>query len=41
VVAGVNKSERDLIRIRQQEGIKIVKSQDKYKVRVKNIMREI
>ncbi|MGL4450005.1 MAG: recombinase family protein [Sarcina sp.] len=34
VMAGVNQLERDLIRIRQREGIKIAKSKGKYKGRV-------
>lgn len=35
VMAGVNQLERDLIKIRQREGIEIAKSQGKYKGRVK------
>lgn len=35
VMAGVNQLERDLIRMRQREGIEIAKSQGKYKGRVK------
>ena len=37
----VNQLERDLIRMRQQEGIEIAKQMDKYKRRVKNIMKVI
>ena len=37
----VNQLERDLIRMRQQEGIEIAKQMDKYKRRVKNIMEVI
>ena len=37
----VNHLERDLIRMRQQEGIEIAKQMDKYKRRVKNIMKVI
>ncbi|RDY22449.1 recombinase family protein [Romboutsia maritimum] len=35
VMAGVNQLERDLIKMRQREGIEIAKSQGKYKGRVK------
>lgn len=40
VMAGVNQLERDLIKMRQREGIEIAKSQGKYKGRVKKYHKD-
>lgn len=40
VMAGVNQLERDLIRMRQREGIEIAKSQGKYKGKVKKYHKD-
>ena len=38
-MAGVNQLERELIKMRQKEGIEIAKFQGKYKGRLKNIIK--